>query len=174
MQRSVKIGLLIAGGLAVTGVSTCTVTYLTMQRGIHYAFPVVIDQKPDTMQLHFNHWFPRWRKSFDFTMDGHAWFRDRPQFVANVRTTGTASGGVVQRWQMSHALGHRVQEQRMGSLRYKLTTGWEFLTIWTWKDRSTEREVNSWQASIAAGTATFATSPYLMSMFPSNLQQPTH
>lgn len=167
-----KLALLIAGGLTVASISTCVVTYETMKRGVHYATPVVIDGKPDTIQVHYNHWFPRWRKSFDFTMGGHIWFRDAPQFRPNTTTSAAPSGGVVQRWMFAHAVMHRVQERRLGALPYKLKTTWQFVTIWTWSRRPIEREASAWQHEIAAGQAPFVQIPRLMALFPSNLLEP--
>lgn len=167
-----KLALLVAGGLLVASASTCVITYETMKRGVHYATPVQIDGKWDTLQVHYNHWFPRWRKSFDFTMGGHIWFRGAPQFKTGARTTATLSGGVVQRWMFAHAVMHRVQERRLGSLRYKLTTTWQFATIWTWNKRPTEREANAWQHEVAGGTAAFVQIPRLMELFPSNQAEP--
>lgn len=171
MSRT-KLVAIVVGSLAVASVGTCAVTYATMQRGVHYAVPATIDGQADTVQVHFNHWFPRWRQSFDFTMSGHIWFRDSPQFAIPTRTTGTVSSGVVQRWMMGHALMHRVRERQNGALAYKIVSAWEFVTVWTWANRPWEREANAWQHEIAAGTAPFIQVPTLPTMFPANLAEP--
>lgn len=138
--------LLVVGGVVLVALFAVVVGYQTMRRGVHYAYPVVLAGRTDTVQVHFQHWFPRARHSFDFTMGGHIWFRDQRPPVT--------SGGVVQRWQFAHTLIHVAQEEVEGSLRWRARVILEFLFVHPWARRAHEREANNQQQSLTvSGTA---------------------
>ena len=135
------------------GIGAVVVTYLTMRRGIKYVRTIFADGQDRVLKLHFNHWFPRWRRAFDVTQGGHIWFQDSaPDSWQRGSGVGSLNPNKVQREMVAHAIGHVVEEILEGTLRYVARSLFEIVTQWKWRRRGGEERARRAENPISQGT----------------------
>lgn len=146
------------GGLVLVALAvTVVVTYLTMRRGVRYVRTLRVDGRIYEVSLHFNHWFPRWRRVFGFTLGGHVWFRDSaPDSWQRASGVGSLNPAKVQREMVAHELAHIAQEIREGRVRFLLGTVGELATQWVWRRRGHEEAARRQENPISQGSGPVA------------------